>query len=752
MTLPLISFWVITGILPLLWLARLPPWWLALLFSVLAVIFWRGRWRRLRYVSVSLFSFAFSLLYAQQVIWPLTHITSTQQQAELRITQTDGATHHQGKITRLNGQPMFPAIAITLISRRLPVAVCAGQHWQMSLKLRPEHASLNEGGFDAQRYALAQHRVLHGRVLDAQPLETNCSVRADYLHRVQQALVGYRWADVVLALGFGERTQLSQSTKRLLRNTATAHLMAISGLHIGFAALLGSWLTRLLQGLLPGRYIGHRLPVVIGLCIALLYTWLSGASPSAQRSLIAVLCWSLLRLSGRQWYPWSVWLCCLAGVLLADPLSVLSDSFWLSAFAVAALIFWYQWIPLPGFRIAAYWRYPLGLLHLQTGIMLLLLPVQLLLFHGISLSAIPANLLAVPMVALIGLPLIFTAMLATLLPWPAIAQPFWWLADQCLDVVFRLLESLPAVWLVLDQRLIWLSVLPWLAIILWRSRCYLFPPASITVLLVLLSWPLWRSTPPDVWAMHMLDVGQAQAVVIERQGKALLYDAGTSWPGGDQAQQTLIPWLQWHHLEPQVVVLSRISFDSRSNLHTLLQMWPNLQVIRPPGDDGGDCARDRRWFWQGLQLQAHWPISGQTSASETAVCVISVTDGIHRLLLTGHLNTNSEQDILRNHWDTLQSEVLLVPGLGSNRASSDLLLSRVNGRLALASLARYGNRKTSLDKVKQRYAAHHYAWYDTAHSGQITLRFTKQSMQLQTFRQHIQPRWYHQWFQLADDT
>ena len=39
----------------------------------------------------------------------------------------------------------------------------------------------------------------------------------------------------------------------------------------------------------------------------------------------------------------------------------------------------------------------------------------------------------------------------------------------------------------------------------------------------------------------MLDVGQGLAMVIERHGKAILYDTGLAWPGGDSGQQLIIP-------------------------------------------------------------------------------------------------------------------------------------------------------------------------------------------------------------------
>jgi competence protein ComEC len=47
---------------------------------------------------------------------------------------------------------------------------------------------------------------------------------------------------------------------------------------------------------------------------------------------------------------------------------------------------------------------------------------------------------------------------------------------------------------------------------------------------VLLTFPLANGK-SDSWTLHMLDVGQGLAMVIERQGKAILYDTGLAWPG-----------------------------------------------------------------------------------------------------------------------------------------------------------------------------------------------------------------------------
>ncbi len=61
----------------------------------------------------------------------------------------------------------------------------------MTLRLRPVHGQLNDGGFDSQRYALAQHRPLSGGIVAASALDARCSLRARYLTSLTRRLQTY---------------------------------------------------------------------------------------------------------------------------------------------------------------------------------------------------------------------------------------------------------------------------------------------------------------------------------------------------------------------------------------------------------------------------------------------------------------------------------------------------------------------------------------------------------------------------------
>lgn len=149
---------------------------------------------------------------------------------------------------------------------------------------------------------------------------------------------------------------------------------------------------------------------------AAFYARLTGLQPPALRTVIALAVLAALRIGSRQWSPWQVWCCCVAAILISDPLAILSESLLLSAFAVAALIFWFQWLPLPRWQWARRIRPLLNLIYLQVGMLVLLMPLQVLIFHGFSISSLVANLFAVPIVTFVSVPLILLGMLLHLLP------------------------------------------------------------------------------------------------------------------------------------------------------------------------------------------------------------------------------------------------------------------------------------------------------------------------------------------------
>ncbi len=223
----------------------------------------------------------------------------------------------------------------------------------MTIRARPIHGQLNDGGFDSQRYALASHQSLSGRIIHARILDARCSWRAGYLQSLRKQLTAYPRQQVILALGMGERSALNSDVKNVMRQTGTAHLMAISGLHIALASMLVWLIVRGVQFFLPARWIGWRLPLLLSVGGAIVYAWLTGLQPPALRTVVALSAPGYVKAFRSSVVARQVWLCCVAAICFTDPCHSLT------AFGClllqAALLFWYQWLPIRGHTRAGGW-------------------------------------------------------------------------------------------------------------------------------------------------------------------------------------------------------------------------------------------------------------------------------------------------------------------------------------------------------------------------------------------------------------
>ena len=134
----------------------------------------------------------------------------------------------------------------------------AGERWRVALRFRQPRGLRNIGGFDSEHRALRTRRCATATVRAGNvPMQlpgTHWSLhrwREDIGHRISAHLQDSAFAGVIIALAVGLRDRVSVAQRWTLQRTGTAHLMAISGLHIGLVAALGMLLGRHLARAVP---------------------------------------------------------------------------------------------------------------------------------------------------------------------------------------------------------------------------------------------------------------------------------------------------------------------------------------------------------------------------------------------------------------------------------------------------------------------------------------------------------------------
>ena len=238
-----------------------------------------------------------------------------------------------------------------------PPALWAGQRWTLVARLKRPHGNANFRGRDAEVALLARNIRATGYVsmpgaarrlpADAHGFALTIDRwRSRLRERVLKALDGAPHRGIVVALATGAQDMVSDSDWTLLRASGTSHLVAISGLHIGFvaglAALLSGGLWRRLRwrGLPAPLIVSAQKAAAAGAAVfAAFYAALAGFNVPAQRSMWMLCFVALAVLSGRRPASSLVLAWALALVLLADPWAVTAAGFWLSFCAVAAILF-----------------------------------------------------------------------------------------------------------------------------------------------------------------------------------------------------------------------------------------------------------------------------------------------------------------------------------------------------------------------------------------------------------------------------
>lgn len=220
----------------------------------------------------------------------------------------------------------------------------------------------------------------------------------------------------ISALTIGMRDNITQTQWNDLRGTGTNHLMAIAGLHIGFLFgfiyFLANKLWRFSERLmliLPAQEAG----LIIGFIVAVFYAALSGFAIPAKRAVIMLAVFVLTKLSRRKISIFIGYFAALFFVLFLEPLSIFIPTFWLSFTAVALLIYG------NGGRVGKVswlWHWTRAQWVMAIG----LIPLNLLFFQQLSLVGFFSNLIAIPFIGLIILPLCLAGI---------IFHPLWIVAE-----------------------------------------------------------------------------------------------------------------------------------------------------------------------------------------------------------------------------------------------------------------------------------------------------------------------------------
>jgi competence protein ComEC len=544
-------------------------------------------------------------------------------------------------------------------------------------------------------------------------------------------------ASLAQSLLLGRRGSLPSTVVDAFARTGTAHLLAISGLHLGVvvAAVLA-----VLLGTMGRR---HYLYVWLGLAALWAYALFTGMKPPVVRAAIMASTFLVAELAGRQKHAPTALALAAAIMVGIEPQLLWRTSFQLSVLAMGGLV-----LLFPPFRSllgrgAAFSETRLGL-HLPGGgaamdivaatlaASVAVLPVCAMIFEQFSVVGVPVSLLTLPVLPLALGSASLAAVVA--LSSTTLAAPFAWVAWLFLSFIIRTVEAFSALpWAALDvsARGGWLLAgyyailcavpILWLKVHRLEDKQRLAPKPATgddkpgwlryalppLVLAATLTWAAVLSAPDGRLHVLFLDVGQGDCVLVQSPtGRTVLIDGG---PDGQTTCTLIDSHRPFWDRSIDVVVTTHPHVDHLGGLLSVVERYDTGVLLEPA--ISGDSLMSEEWrrrlgthdcsslcvsagyevlLGDGTRLEVLNPgneLQLRTSDDlDNNGVLIRLTYGAVSFLLTADIRAEGERQLVHLLGPQLHSQVLKVPHHGSGTSSTEQFVAAVGPQVAVISV------------------------------------------------------------------
>lgn len=309
--------------------------------------------------------------------------------------------------------------------------------------LTPPAGPAEPGGFDFQRHAwfmelgaVGYTRTTVLRLFAAENTSLGAQIfalRMSVSRAVQSAIPGEAGA-FAAAIMTGDRSGMGQDTLRDLRTSNLAHLLAISGLHMGLLTGFIFAVVRYGLALVAGvalRWPTKKIAAICALAVGAFYLALSGGSVSTERAYIMVAVMLVAVLLGRRALTLRAVAMAAIIVLLWQPEALVGPGFQMSFAATVALVVAFNALRQFDLRGLPRWvRAVLSVILSSFIAGMATAPFAAAHFNQIAHFGLIANVLSVPLMGVLVMP---AAVLAVCL------APFglWWIGLGLMEIGLR---------------------------------------------------------------------------------------------------------------------------------------------------------------------------------------------------------------------------------------------------------------------------------------------------------------------------
>jgi competence protein ComEC len=657
---------------------------------------------------------------------------------------------------------------ILLYTKKIEEKFKYGDRIRVMARLERPSGKRNPGQFDYRTYLLNQNIFYISRISHADSIKILEKNQGDwftqmviiplrmYCQKTMQTYIDEETAGLILALILGEKQDLDQQMIDDFKKVGVVHVLAISGLHVGFIITFIFSLLSLLRLNYHSKIWGLLIVLILYIILVRFKT------PVIRASSMAIL-YLVGQVLERKTVTYNIIFAAMTMILLFDPRELFNPGFHFSFMAVLSIIFGYdklnQLLPLNHYIEGKRKQYPV-LSYFRKWIWMPFLvslaavigtsPLTLYYYGLFPVYSLLANLIVIPLtgvVVFLSLFLLFIGGLSSVL-----ARGLGMMiqvVNNGLQGVVELIANLPFASILTAiptfTKIILIDLVIILSLYVRKNIKLITLMIVVFVFIFVISLNSERRTDLQV---TFLDVGQGDAAFLRFPNQqTMLIDAGNRSFQWDQGEKTVLPFLQSVHalhinylvgshahndhiggflaiintIPIDTLVLSGYQFNSKlyKNILEVAQRKKITVKIVLKGDMLRVDPSCRVYILHPDSTHIRAENFNGAECNNSSL-VIKIQYGVNSVLFTGDLEESGEQPLLLFE-DFLESEIIKIGHHGSSTSTSEALLEKVDPIAALISVAKKNKFKHPSPRTLLRLNNRGIKTYQTSHEGAVLI-------------------------------
>ncbi|NLT49353.1 MAG: DNA internalization-related competence protein ComEC/Rec2 [Ignavibacteria bacterium] len=546
-------------------------------------------------------------------------------------------------------------------------------------------------------------------------------IRKNIDKRIKE-LHNYETAGFLRGVLLADRSEISDETKELFINSGIVHLLAVSGLHVGFIIIIMHLLFARLN--IHLRYFSLTAGILLFLAI-------TGMPVSAVRASIMAILILAASYADRNYNPFNSLFLAVLLILAFDPYQLYNAGFQLSVSAVFSIIYFQPLFSeylnkkkLKSRILKNFLLFASISIFAQLGT----LPFTVAYFHKISVTSIFANIFAIPLAGII-IGNAFISILISILSFES-AVILSSVTNFLTSILFSLgkifgnpsFSYLNSTGLTIFNGAVYLLVI-------FLGLTFLLKPNKIKLKILIailitlnLSFTFFISRTAifkkNKLSILMIDVGQGDSFLISfPNGKKALIDAGNATPEFDCGKRTLLPLLEYLNIKKiDFVFISHIDADHYKGIYSLIEKGICEKIYFPVPDTSSQKEIDfRNYLISKKQNYSHYKcetmeignakiyflISSKISNfdSNNRSGIVKICYGNSSAIFTGDAEFEIESKLITKFKTFLDSDILKIGHHGSKKGTGLPFLKWVSPKYSLISSGKFNSYGHPSDEV-----------------------------------------------------